>query len=45
MLKDQFADYIENFLTFQAIISKEDDSAIEDFGTFMDDYEEWEEGK
>ena len=40
MLKEQFADYIENFLAFQSIISKEDDSDMSDFGTFMDNYAE-----
>ena len=40
MLKEQFADYIESFLAFQAIMSKEDNSAIVGFGTFMDEYKE-----
>lgn len=40
MIKSQFEAYLENFLDFQAIISKEDTSALADFGTYMDGYEE-----
>lgn len=39
-VKAQFADYIENFLDFQALLSETDESAVADFGTFMDGYEE-----
>lgn len=39
-VKEQFKDYIKNFLDFQSVLSNEDDSGIADFGTFMDNYEE-----
>ena len=39
-IRDQFSDYIRDFLDFQAYLSKEDDSMIANFGTFMDGYEE-----
>ena len=35
-----FADYIAEFLDFQSFLSREDDSMIANFGTFMDGYEE-----
>ena len=37
---EQFADYISEFLDFQSFLSREDDSMIANFGTFMDGYEE-----
>lgn len=40
LVRDQFADYIANFLDFQAVMSPGDESALADFGTFMDNYEE-----
>lgn len=40
MVKEQFSDYIENFLDFQAILSPTDESADADFGSYMDGYEE-----
>lgn len=40
LVRDQFADYIENFLDFQAVVSQNDESRDADFGTFMDGYEE-----
>ena len=39
-IRDQFADYISDFLDFQSYLSLEDDSMIANFGTFMDGYEE-----
>lgn len=39
-IRDQFADYLSEFLDFQAYLSKEDDSMIANFGTYMDGYEE-----
>ena len=38
-VKEQFADYISNFLDYQTFV-KEDDSATADFGTYMDEYVE-----
>lgn len=40
MVKDQFAVYLANFLDFQAIISKTDESQLADFGSYMEGYEE-----
>lgn len=39
-VRDQFADCIENFIAFQSAISPGDASALADFGSFMDGYEE-----
>ena len=39
-VKAQFAEYLDNFLSFQSILSRNDNSAIADFGTFMDNYVE-----
>ena len=39
-IKAQFADYIAEFLDFQTYLSRDDDSMIANFGTFMDGYEE-----
>ena len=39
-VRDQFADYISEFLDFQSYLSKGDDSMIANFGTYMDGYEE-----
>ena len=39
-VRDQFKDYFYNFFDFQRSISHEDGSALADFGTFMDGYEE-----
>ena len=39
-IHEQFADYISEFLDFQSFLSKEDDSMIANFGTYMDGYEE-----
>ena len=39
-VKAQFAEYLSNFLNFQKILSANDQSALADFGTYMDYYEE-----
>ena len=39
-VRDQFADYVAEFLDFQSFLSKDDDSMIANFGTYMDGYEE-----
>ena len=39
-VKANFADYIENFIEFQKIVSADDDSPIVDFGSFMEGYRE-----
>ena len=39
-IKEQFSDYISNFLAYQTIIQADDDSPVADFGTYMDNYEE-----
>lgn len=39
-IREQFADYISEFLDFQSFLSVGDDSMIANFGTFMDGYEE-----
>ena len=40
LVRDQFADYLSDFLDFQSYLAKDDDSMIANFGTFMDGYEE-----
>ncbi|MBP5727330.1 MAG: hypothetical protein J6Y48_09695 [Clostridia bacterium] len=39
-VRDQFADYISEFLDFQSYLSQGDDSMIANFGSYMDGYEE-----
>ena len=39
-VKEQFSDYISNFLDFESYLSKSDESMIANFGTYMDGYEE-----
>lgn len=39
-IRDQFADYANNFLNFQKILSIKDKSRLVDFGTYMDNYKE-----
>ena len=39
-VKEQFADYISNFLDYEKYLSKSDESMLANFGTFMDGYEE-----
>ena len=40
MVRDQFAEYLHDFLDFQSLISTADESRDADFGSFMDFYEE-----
>ena len=39
-VRDQFKDYIDNFLDFERYLSKSDESMLANFGTYMDGYEE-----
>jgi len=39
-VKEQFADYINNFLDYESYLSKTDESMIANFGSYMDGYEE-----
>ena len=39
-VKEQFSDYISNFVDFESYLSKSDESMLANFGTFMDGYEE-----
>ena len=39
-IKEQFSEYVSEFLDFQTFLSQEDESMIANFGTFMDGYEE-----
>ena len=39
-IREQFSDYIYEFLDFQSFLSEGDDSMLANFGTFMDGYEE-----
>ena len=39
-IRDQFSEYLSDFLDFQTFLSQEDDSMIANFGTYMDGYEE-----
>ena len=39
-VKEQFADYVANFVDFQNFLKSEDESMLANFGTFMDNYEE-----
>ena len=39
-VKEQFADYISNFLDFESYLSKSDESMLANFGTYMDGYVE-----
>ena len=38
-VREQFDDYLSNYLDYQTFV-REDDSALADFGTYMDGYEE-----
>lgn len=40
MVREQFAAYVENFVECKSIIMSSDDSALVNFGTYMDNYEE-----
>lgn len=39
-VKDQFSDYISNFLDYESYLSKSDESMLVNLGTYMDGYEE-----
>ena len=39
-IRDQFADYLSNFLDFESHLSKTDESMLANLGTYMDGYEE-----
>lgn len=39
-VKAQFADYLSNYLSYQAILAQDDESTLADFGTYMDNYKE-----
>lgn len=39
-VKAQFSDYLENYMDYQSILSRSDKSALADFGTYMENYEE-----
>ena len=39
-VKEQFSDYISNFLDFESYLSKSDESMLANLGTYMDGYEE-----
>ena len=39
-IRDQFSDYIANFLDFESYLSKSDESMLANLGTYMDGYEE-----
>lgn len=39
-IRDQFADYLTNFLDFESYLTKSDESMLANFGTYMEGYEE-----
>ena len=39
-VKEQFKDYISNFLDFESYLCKSDESMLVNFGSYMDNYEE-----
>ena len=39
-IKEQFADYVHDFMRYLPILSKEDNSPVADFGSYMDNYTE-----
>ena len=39
-LREQFAPYVDNFADCRAILTQNDDSALVNFGSYMDNYEE-----
>lgn len=39
-IKEQFQDYISNFLDFESYLSKTDESMLANFGSYMDGYDE-----
>ena len=40
MIREQFAAYVDNFVDCRAILTANDDSALVNFGTYMDGYED-----
>ena len=40
LVREQFTDYVANFVDCQAILTTDDDSMLVTFGTYMDNYEE-----
>ena len=40
MIRDQFAAYVDNFADCRSILTRSDDSALVNFGSYMDNYEE-----
>ena len=40
IIRDQFADYVDNFVDCHAVLPDGDESTVADFGTYMDNYEE-----
>ena len=40
IVREQFTDYIEDFLDYLRVVAGEDDTSLANFGTFMDGYEE-----
>lgn len=39
-VRDQFRDYIDNFLDYESYLSKSDESMLANFGTYMEGYDE-----
>lgn len=39
-IRDQFADYVKDYVSFQPILLREDETPVANFGTFMDGYKE-----
>ena len=39
-VRDQFADYVENFVSYAVTVAPRDDSPLADFGTYMDNYKD-----
>ena len=39
-IRGQFAEYVKDFVSFQPILSREDETPVANFGTFMDGYKE-----
>jgi hypothetical protein len=40
IIRENFADYVNNFIDCQPILTRDDDSMLVNFGTYMDNYEE-----
>lgn len=39
-VRAQFAEYVQNFVNYQSILTSEDDSAVANFGTYLEGYRE-----